>query len=296
MITGGNDGIGRALADTYLERGHQVLVIGRDRGKGQAFLDAATGHGAGDRARFLQADLSLVTENERALAWITRNYPSIDVLVLGARYHRSNRVETAEGFESNFALYYLSRFLLSHGLVGPLSRAPHPVILNFGGAGQTGPVRWDDLQLRRDYPGTGALGHSAKLCDLLGVSFTRIHHDTPIRYVLNHPGVVTTSFAGEYDQATAAQIERLRTIGKTTAQAVAQILPYLDDPPARLTAVLEGERVPTDTGAFDPAEATRLHEITQKLLAGLSSCRSDRGCPRRRRQRRGAGGDQSGDR
>ncbi|MFC4120052.1 SDR family NAD(P)-dependent oxidoreductase [Nonomuraea zeae] len=264
VITGGTDGIGRALADTYLGRGHQVLVIGRDREKGQAFVDAA-----GGRARFLPADLALVGESRRALAWIAETYPRIDVLVLGARFHRSTRAETAEGLESNFALYYLSRFLFSHGLVGPLSRAPHPVVLNFGGAGQTGPVRWDDLQLRRNYPGTGALGHGAKLCDLLGVSFTRIHRDTPIRYVLNHPGVVATSFAGEYDRVAAAQVELLKATGKTAEQAVAQILPYLDDPPARLTAVLEGRRVPTDTGSFDPAEADRLHRITQELLAGL---------------------------
>ncbi|MGW0801517.1 SDR family NAD(P)-dependent oxidoreductase [Nonomuraea sp. NPDC002799] len=269
VITGGNDGIGRALADTYLRRGYHVVTVGRNRGKGQAFLDAAASDGAGDRARFLQADLSLVTENERALAWIAENHPSIDVLVLGARFHRSNRMETAEGFESNFALYYLSRFLFSHGLVEPLSRAPRPIILNFGGAGQTGPVRWDDLQLRRNYPGTGALGHSASLCDLLGVSYTRIHHDTPIRYVLNHPGVVATSFAGEYDQATAAHVNVLKTRGKSTAQAVAEILPYLDDPPARLTAVLAGKRIPTASSTFDPVQATRLHKITQEALAGL---------------------------
>ena len=130
------------------------------------------------------------------------------------RFHRSTRAETADGFESNFALYYLSRFLFSHGLGGLMQRAEHPVVLNFGGAGLTGPVRWDDLQLRRRYPGTGALGHSAALCDLLGVSFTATHADPPIRYVLNHPGVVVTSFSGEYDAETAAQVDLLKVTGK----------------------------------------------------------------------------------
>jgi NAD(P)-dependent dehydrogenase (short-subunit alcohol dehydrogenase family) len=269
VITGGNDGIGRALADIYLARGHDVLVVGRGAAKGQAFLDAATRAGAGDRARFLRADLSLVRENERAIAWIADTYPAIDVLVLGARYHRSTRVETADGFEANFALYYLSRFLFSHGLVDRLRRAGQPVVLNFGGSGQTGPVRWDDLQLRRDYPGTGALGHSAALCDLLGVSFTEIHADTSIRYVLNHPGVVATSFAGEYDPATAAHVELLKKSGKTVTEAVTQILPFLDAPPARLTAVLEGRRVGTDTAPFDREKAARLHAVTEKLLQDL---------------------------
>jgi hypothetical protein len=143
------------------------------------------------------------------------------------------------------------------------------VVLNFGGAGLTGPVRWDDLQLRRRYPGTGALGHSAALCDLLGVSFTATHADPPIRYVLNHPGVVVTSFSGEYDAETAAQVDLLKVTGKPVTHAVAQTLPFLDAPPARLTAVLEGRRVPTDSPAFDLAAAARLHEATERLLAEL---------------------------
>ncbi|MFC1411847.1 SDR family NAD(P)-dependent oxidoreductase [Streptacidiphilus sp. N1-12] len=269
VITGGTDGIGRALADSYLQRGHHVLVVGTSPEKGSAFLAAAARSGAGDRARFLRADLSLVAENRRTIDLITETYPAVDVLVLGARYHRSTRVETPDGFESNFALYYLSRFLLSHGLVGHLRRAERATVLNFGGAGLTGPVRWDDLQLRRNYPGTGALGHGGALCDLLGVHFTRSYPDAPVSYVLNHPGVVATSFAGEYDRATAAHVDRLRTSGKPASQAVAQILPFLDAPPARLTAVLEGRQVPTDTRAFDPGDAARLHAITEKLLADL---------------------------
>ncbi|MEU7870334.1 SDR family NAD(P)-dependent oxidoreductase [Dactylosporangium sp. NPDC049140] len=262
IVTGGTDGIGRALADVYLSRGHDVLVVGTNAEKGDAFLRAA-GSAAGDRARFLRADLSLVAGNRHVIDWITERYATIDVLILGARFHRSTRVETADGFESNFALYYLSRYLLSHGLADPLRRAEHPVVLNFGGAGLTGPVRWDDLQLHRDYPGTGALGHSAALCDLLGVHFTEVY---AVPCVLNHPGVVATSFAGEYDAATAAHVDGLRTSGKPVAEAVAQILPFLDAPSPGLTAVLEGRRI-----AFtaDSAGAARLDDITRKLLAGL---------------------------
>lgn len=265
VLTGGTDGIGRALAETYLGRGHDVLVIGTSQDKGEAFLAAAERAGAGGRARFLRADLSLVAENRRVVDLVTRTCPAVDVLVLGARFHRSTRVETADGFESNFALYYLSRYLLGHGLAGHLGRAQSPTVLNFGGCGLMGPVRWNDLQLRRDYPGTGALAHGAALCDLLAVQFTRTYPG--ISYVLNLPGVVATSFAGEYDPATAAHVARLRTSGKPVSAAVAEILPHLDAPAAPLTAVVEGRRVATDTAAFDPADAARLHDLTERLLA-----------------------------
>ncbi|WP_432841659.1 SDR family NAD(P)-dependent oxidoreductase [Dactylosporangium sp. CA-092794] len=263
VITGGTDGIGRELAREYLRRGFDVLVVGRSRQKGRAFTDS------GERARFVAADLSLVAENRRLLEQISQRYPVIDVLVLGARYHRSTRTVTPEGFETNFALFYLSRFLLGHGLTGPLSRAEHPVVLNFGAAGQTGPIRWDDLQLERDYHGVRAMGHAGRLNDLAGLDFADRYATTGIRYVLNHPGVVVTSFAGEYDPVTAAQIDHLRVIGKPVTTAAAQILPFLE--PANrepLTAVLEGRRVPLEPGLWKLGDARRLHDVTMRLLTG----------------------------
>lgn len=265
VVTGGTDGIGRGLAAEYLRRGDEVLAIGTSAAKGRTFTEAG-----GERAHFLAADLSLVKENRRLVDHLAERLPAIDILVLGARYHHPARVVTPEGLESNFALFYLSRFLLSHGLAGSLGRAEHPVVLNFAAAGQTGPVRWHDLQLERDYHGVRAMGHAGRLNDLLGVSFVDTHAGSRIRYILNHPGVVATSFAGEYDPVTAAQVQQLRAIGKTVDTSVAQLLPYLDRPgQERLTAVLEGTPVPLDPALFDRSEAARLHQITEKLLADM---------------------------
>ncbi len=267
VITGGTDGIGRALADVHLHRGDAVLIVGQSAEKGERFLDSARELGAGDRAHFVRADLSLIGENIRLLEEVARVLPTVDVLVLGARYHRSVRTETPEGLESNFALFYLSRFLLSHGLAPSLERAATPIVLNVAGPGGTSPIQWDDLQLRRHYVGTGALGHGGRLNDLLGAGFAAVHPDSRIRYILFHPGVVSTSFSGEYDQATAAQVAGLKVTGKTVAQSIGQILPCLDRPPAeRLSAFTEGRRIDVDTPYFDRDEAARLHEITEKLL------------------------------
>jgi hypothetical protein len=140
-------------------------------------------------------------------------------------------------------------------------------VLNFAGAGQTGPARGADLQLEHGYHGVGAMGHAGGLNDLLGADFARRYAGTGIRYVLNHPGVVATSFAGEYDPAGAAQIEQLKVVGKPVAVSVDQIRPFLD--PAwtrRLTAVVEGAEVPL---AISPADAERLHDLTEKALAAL---------------------------
>ncbi|MFF5235317.1 hypothetical protein [Dactylosporangium sp. NPDC000521] len=77
------------------------------------------------------------------------------------------------------------------------------------------------------------------------------------------PELRTERVAGEYDAATAATVDGLRTSGKPVTEAVAQILPFLDAPPAGLTAVLEGRRI---AFAADPGSAARLDDITRKLL------------------------------
>ena len=87
-----------------------VVAIGRDAAKGAALTRLG--------AHFIGADLSSVAENRRVVDLLTSRYEAIDALVLCARYFRSHRHETPEGFEACFALEYLSRFLLGHQLLG----------------------------------------------------------------------------------------------------------------------------------------------------------------------------------
>lgn len=267
VITGGTDGIGRALALTYADRGDRVVVIGTDPAKGEDVLAAASSTGSG-RVAFIRADLELIDENHRVVEELANALDQVDVLVLGARYQRSKRTETADGLESNFALSYLSRFLLSHGLIDLLVRAEAPVVLNFGGAGNFGPPRWDDLQQRTQYSGLTAMIQAGILNAALAVDFVERHRSTNVRYVNNFPGTVATSFAGQLDAAEAARIARVRATGKPVDTAVREILPFLDSGAhGRLVAVSEGRAVPLDPRASSPADARRLYEYTQNLLA-----------------------------
>jgi hypothetical protein len=191
----------------------------------------------------------------------------VDALVLGARHHRSTRTETVDGFEENFALFYLSRYLLGHGLVANLEKAANPVIANVAGPGGTSRIQWDDLELSRNYYGTAALGHGGRLNDLLGVAFAQRYGAGRTRYLLLHPGVVSTSFSGEYDREAAATVELLKKSGKPVSEAAASIISRIDNPPDEpLSAFIEGQRISVDTALFDRRDATRLDDATQRLL------------------------------
>ncbi|NED81157.1 SDR family NAD(P)-dependent oxidoreductase [Streptomyces sp. SID11233] len=269
VIAGGTDGIGKALAQVYLGRGDTVVVIGRNPEKGRRFLDAARSAGAAERAFFVTADLSLLGETYRAAEQIRTAFPTVDALVLCARHYRSARTETTEGYEENFALFYLSRHVLGHELAGPLSRAEHPVVVNVAGPGAgLGIVRWDDLQLSHAYHGGAALGQGGKLNDLLGVAFAEQYGPSGIRYVLIHPGVTATGFSGEYDAETLPHIRSMQRHAKPVEDALPPIVDAIDKPPAEaLSAFVEGRRIAVGTRDFDPAAARRLRDLTDRLLA-----------------------------
>ncbi len=266
VITGGTDGIGAALARTLSARGDRVVVIGTSTEKGERLqAEAAPGNVA-----FVQADLSLVSNTRRIVGELVEEYPVIDGVVLCARFMRSARSVTAEGFEDNFALFYLSRVLFSYGLLGPLERAGRPVIVNVAGPGHDTPVTWDDLQSARHYDLVDAMFMTGRLNDLLGVSFAQRHGGGPVRYVLFHPDSTATSYAGDVDARTAAYLRRQKMMAKSATDVVAPLLRLLDDPPAApLTAFHLFTELDVHTPLFSPRDAQRLAGLTDELLNGM---------------------------
>lgn len=76
LITGGTDGLGRALADAYREAGWRVFVVGRTARESDASLAAA---------RFIQADLSdPVAHRTIAAALDAHGVTSLDLLIHNA--------------------------------------------------------------------------------------------------------------------------------------------------------------------------------------------------------------------
>lgn len=266
VITGGTDGIGAALARTLFRRGDKAVVVGTNPKKGEQLVaEAAATPGS---AAFVKADLSLVANTRRTVDKLAEEYTAIDGVVLCARFMRSHRSVTAEGFEDNFALFYLSRLLFSYGLRGRLEKSDRPVIVNVAGPGHDAPVAWDDLQSTRQYDLVRAMFLTGRLNDLLGVTFAKRHGGGPVRYVLFHPGTTATSYAGEFDPRTAAYLQRQRMMAKPATDVVPSLLRLLDDPPTPpLTAFNLFTELDVRTALFSATDAERLSRLTDELLA-----------------------------
>ncbi|GIG64251.1 SDR family NAD(P)-dependent oxidoreductase [Phytomonospora endophytica] len=266
VISGGTDGMGRALALGRLARGDTVVAIGSNAAKGAALTrEAGT-----SRLTYLRADLSSIAENRRVAAEITGRFPAVDALALFANRVAKYRRETVDGLESVFATYYLSRHLLSHALLPALAAAPRPVIVSVAGVGATaGAVSWDDMQLTRQYGMVAAQLHGGRCTDLLGVAFAR--EETRVPFVMYHPGFTRSGDTSFLNPVLKTVMYGLRVFAKPIAKSVAPIHDWIDRPPATpLTADDRGKPVDPSLKTLDPGDAARLADYTAELLRTVS--------------------------
>jgi hypothetical protein len=268
VVSGGTDGMGRALTLGRAARGDRVLAIGSNAAKGERLLADAPATG---RVDFIRADLATVAGTRAAIAAITASAPVIDALALFANRQSPQRAETPEGLEATFALYYLSRYLLSHELTSALARSASPVIVNVAGVGITkGAICWDDLQLTRGYSMIRAQLQAGRANDLLGVAYAAVP-GASVPYMLYHPGFTRSgdlSFLPAPLRLAVAAAARLAA--RPVEASVAPVHGFIDSPPsAPLTAVDRGRPVPAGLATLDPAAAARLARLTSVLLSDI---------------------------
>jgi NAD(P)-dependent dehydrogenase (short-subunit alcohol dehydrogenase family) len=269
VISGGTDGMGRCLALARAERGDRVVVIGSNPDKGRRTVADARRIGAGDRFDFIQADLSSVADTRAAIREMSGRHDTVDALCLFANRQAPRRTVTAEGFERTFALYYLSRYVLSHELAPLLSRSASSVIVNVAGVGTTaGTIHWDDLQLERRYRTITAQLQAGRANDLLGVAYAA-QPENPVRYVLYHPGFTKSGDLTPLPVAARIAIRIAAAFAaRPVERSVEPIHEFIDHPPtAALTAIDRGKTLALTLETLNPADAERLATATRQLLA-----------------------------
>nr|WP_253838521.1 SDR family oxidoreductase [Actinokineospora globicatena] len=126
VITGGDSGIGRAVAIAFAREGADVLITCLPDEEEDAKATAALVTDAGRRAEVVLADLTVESENARVVDQAVAAFGRIDVLVCNAAYQMSRdgglaEIDTAQFdrvLKTNvYALFWLCKAALPH--LGP---------------------------------------------------------------------------------------------------------------------------------------------------------------------------------
>jgi NAD(P)-dependent dehydrogenase (short-subunit alcohol dehydrogenase family) len=152
MVTGANAGMGKEISLGLARMGATLVMVSRDRERGQAAVaDVEQQTGNGD-VELLVADLSSQQSIRNLVKEFVGRHDRLNVLINNAGVSLPKRQETADGLDTVFATNHLGPFLLTNLLLPLLTAgAPARIVTVSSGAQAMGKIDFDDLQSVRSY-------------------------------------------------------------------------------------------------------------------------------------------------
>ncbi len=272
VITGANQGIGKAAALALGRRGARLLLVCRSPDKSRAAVDELRAAGVAE-VELVLADVSSLGELRRVSETLHTMTDRVDVLLNNAGMLVTSRRESADGFELTFATNHLAYFMLTHHLRDLLDRSPAARVVNVSSDGHyVGGVNFDNLQRRRGLYNPWTVYCDSKLMNVLfTLELARRLEGTKITANALHPGVVSSNFGKTDGGLTAMFVALGRPFMISPEQGAATSVFLAADPSvAGVTGKYFAkckEKTPS-RAARDAALARTLWEVTEEL-AGL---------------------------
>ena len=125
LITGANDGIGRATAERLAGHGAHLVLACRDEVKAQRAAQAITEKTGNHRIDTLPLDLSSFSSIRAAADEFLAEHPKLDVLINNAGVYTDSLELTVDGYELQFGVNHLGHFLLTMALMPAIRCCRH---------------------------------------------------------------------------------------------------------------------------------------------------------------------------
>lgn len=236
VITGATSGIGLAAAEKLTSAGARLVLIARDKTRGEAALQRLRTLGPSGAHSIYYADLSKLADMKRVASEIAAAEPRVDVLINNAGAMFSSRQVTEDGLELTFATNHMAYFVVTLGLADRLRGTQGARVVNTSSEAHRR-ASWDltpyvphldfaDLQSARSYGGFPVYGRS-KLCNILFTrELSRRFHGTGVTANSLHPGFAATRF-GDQSGGAFAYFMRVAKLFALTPEKGAETLVYL---------------------------------------------------------------------
>jgi NAD(P)-dependent dehydrogenase (short-subunit alcohol dehydrogenase family) len=202
LITGANQGIGKASAAALGKLGARLVLVCRNAEKGRAAIAEIEREGARG-ATLLVGDMGSQADVRRIATEFKAGHDRLDVLLNNAGVLVTSRRTTVDGIEETFAINHLGYFLLTRLLLDVLkASAPSRVVSVSSEAHRRAKMRWDDLEFKAgEYSSFAAYGQS-KLANILFTrELARRLEGTKVTANCLHPGVIASGFGHTYGGA-----------------------------------------------------------------------------------------------
>lgn len=202
LVTGASLGIGTETAVALASMGALVVMVCRDRARGEAARDDVRRRSRSDAVELRLADLASLDDVRAVAGEFKRGHQRLDVLINNAGAYNAHRSTTKDGFETTFGVNHLGHFLLTGLLLDRLRESAPSRIVNVSSHAHKQARKgldFDDLQSEQSYKAFSVYAKSK----LANIYFTRelARRLDASKVTANalHPGFVASRFGRDGD-------------------------------------------------------------------------------------------------
>jgi NAD(P)-dependent dehydrogenase (short-subunit alcohol dehydrogenase family) len=199
MVTGANAGIGKSTALVLAKMGATVVMICRNRERGEAALNEIKRVSGNDNVSLLLADLSSQNSIRQLVENFKTQYTALHVLINNAGNIPMERTITEGGIETQFAVSHLAYFLLTNLLLDVLKASAPSRIINVASTlHQFATISFDDLQSEHSYQPSQVYNRTKLANILFTYELARRLCGTQVTANCLHPGVTDTKLLSDF--------------------------------------------------------------------------------------------------
>src|SRR5713226_10079894 len=194
MVTGANSGIGKAASLALANMGATVVMVARDKERGETARSEMMKETQTNSIDLLLADLSSLESVRQLATEFQKKYSKLHVLINNAGLFNQRRHVTTDGYENTFATNYLAPFLLTNLQLDMLKKSAPSRVINVSSVGHyNGHINFNDLNLEKEYGGWKAYGQSKLALILFTHELAGKLQGTGVTVNSVHPGTVATN-------------------------------------------------------------------------------------------------------
>ncbi len=269
MITGASSGIGRATAIELAKLGASLVLVCRDRTRGEETVAAIKAAAPDASVDLMIADLSSQQSIRKLAAeFLARNQP-LHVLVNNAGVANTRRTLTVDGIETTFAVNHLAYFMLTMLLLERIKQSAPARIINVASdAHSYGTMNFDDLGGERRYRTMRIYGQSKLANIMFTYELARRLEGTHVTVNCLHPGTVATGLGKNNGGFARFVVSALGPFVLTAAQGAATQIYLATSPEVEAVSgqyFIKCKPAPSRPESYDRSKAARLWEISAQM-------------------------------
>lgn len=268
LITGANSGVGRSLAVQSALKGSTVVMVCRNKEKGEKAKEEIIRVSENKSVHLIIADMSSVNSVKNATEEFKSKFNNLHILVNNAGINLSHRELSADGYEKVFATNHLAYFYLTSLLLDILKSSAPSRIINIASNAHS-EIDINDVMSERNYNYFEVYKHSKMANILFTYELSERLKGSHVTVNAVHPGVVNTSIYNTVHGLSGFLIALMKPFFMSPGKSAEYIIPLMyDDKFNNVTGkyFVKTKETLTKKGSYDIDVRKKLWYISENLI------------------------------